>query len=277
MRSTGRALIKVLAVGPCSSADAPDGSSLGNNLLYLDLPSDLPGSDARRRVAIERFKPCDNPHDSSNMPKYLPAGLTRYVLNTFSKNPLRTTSLKTTFRRPLNDSKWRRSPFTSGSGGEVESSRCYTRRIRWDSPNRTGSGKWTSNSLAPTFCVIGPALRTSTAKPSAFTAGCGLARPTVSFPGTTVTVFGRQATLASHARNVFGATATQCSPREPTFGTRATMGYRGLEKSARLRLRMGYTGSAFCTTRGRSSFFSLQRATRPQQGPYEVLGAFRST
>ena len=85
MRSTGRALIKVLAVGPCSSADAPDGSSLGNNLLYLDLPSDLPGSDARRRVAIERCKPCANPHDSSNMPQYVSSGLTQYVLNNYSE------------------------------------------------------------------------------------------------------------------------------------------------------------------------------------------------
>ena len=29
---------KVLAVGPCSSAETPDGSPLGDNLLYLDLP-----------------------------------------------------------------------------------------------------------------------------------------------------------------------------------------------------------------------------------------------
>ena len=37
---------KVLAVGPCSSADTPAGSPLGDNL-YLNLLSDLPGSDAR--------------------------------------------------------------------------------------------------------------------------------------------------------------------------------------------------------------------------------------
>ena len=67
---------KVLAVGPCSAAETPDGSPLGSNLLYLDLPFDLPGSDARRRVVIERCKPCANPHDSEDMPKYLPAGLT---------------------------------------------------------------------------------------------------------------------------------------------------------------------------------------------------------
>ena len=76
---------KVLAVGPCSSAETPDGSPLGDNLLYLDLPSDLPGSDARRRVAIERCKPCANPHDSSDMTKYLLAGMTQYVLNLFPK------------------------------------------------------------------------------------------------------------------------------------------------------------------------------------------------
>ena len=68
---------KVLAVGPCSTAETLDGSPLGSNLLYLGLPSDLPGSDARRRVAIERCKPCANPNDSGDMPKYLPAGLTQ--------------------------------------------------------------------------------------------------------------------------------------------------------------------------------------------------------
>ena len=76
---------KILAVDPCSAAETPDGSPLGSNLLYLDLLSDLPGSDARRRVAIERYKPCTNPHDSGDMSKYLPAGLTQYVLHNFSK------------------------------------------------------------------------------------------------------------------------------------------------------------------------------------------------
>ena len=59
---------KVLAVGPCSSAETPDGSPLGDNLLYLDLPSDLPGSDARRRVAIECCKPCANPTTAVTCP-----------------------------------------------------------------------------------------------------------------------------------------------------------------------------------------------------------------
>ena len=53
----------------------------------MDPPSDLPGLDARRRVAIERCKPCANAHDSGGMSKYFPAGLTQYVLNIFSKKP----------------------------------------------------------------------------------------------------------------------------------------------------------------------------------------------
>ena len=99
----------------------------------------------------------------------------------------------------------------------------------------------------------------------------------MSFPGTTANVFWRRATLASHARSDFAATATRCSPREPTFGARATMGCGGLEKSARVQRRMEYTWSDLLTTRGRSSFLSLRRAIRPQRGPYEVLGASRST
>ena len=38
-------------------------------------------------MAIERCKPCDNLHDSSDMPNFLPAGRTQYVLNNFSKKP----------------------------------------------------------------------------------------------------------------------------------------------------------------------------------------------
>ena len=52
----------------------PYGSTLGTKLLYLDLPSDMPGADARRCVSVQCCKPCANPHNRGNMPKYLPAG-----------------------------------------------------------------------------------------------------------------------------------------------------------------------------------------------------------
>ena len=70
---------------PCSSADTPDGAPLGAKLLYLDVPSDRPGGDARRRVPVPPCKLCANPHDRGDMPKYSPAGLTQYALNNFSK------------------------------------------------------------------------------------------------------------------------------------------------------------------------------------------------
>ena len=44
--------------------------------------------------------------------------------------------------------------------------------------------KWTSTSPTPTSCVIGPEPRTSTAKPTAFTAECGSGRQSVSSPAT---------------------------------------------------------------------------------------------
>ena len=46
-------------------------------------------------------------------------------------------------------------------------------------------GKWTFTFPAPTSCVIGPEPRTSTAKPTAFTAECGSGRHSVSSPATT--------------------------------------------------------------------------------------------
>ena len=76
---------KILAVGPCPSSDTPDGSPFGHKLLSLDLPTDMPGADAHRRVSVERCKPCTNPHDHGDMPKCLPDGLTQYVLNNFTK------------------------------------------------------------------------------------------------------------------------------------------------------------------------------------------------
>ena len=71
----------------------------------------------------------------------------------------------------------------------MESSRFCTRGIGWDSPNHPGSEKWTSTSPAPKFCVIGPVPQTSTTKPTAFAAGCGLVRHSVSSLGTTGNVF----------------------------------------------------------------------------------------
>ena len=79
---------KILAVGPAPAADTPDGRPLGDKLLYLDLPSNLPGPAAKPRVTVARCKPCDNPYDADDIPRHLPAGLTQYVLHALAtKSP----------------------------------------------------------------------------------------------------------------------------------------------------------------------------------------------
>ena len=135
-------------------------------------------------MAIERCKPCANPHDNGNMPKYLPAGLTQYVFNIFPRRPCSTTSLKTTFQPPSNGWGWSRSPVISRYEGQV-SSRCYTRRIGRNSPNLPGSEKLTSTSPAPTSCDIGSEPRTSTAKLTVYTTECESGRHSASSPAPT--------------------------------------------------------------------------------------------
>ena len=91
---------KILAVGPYSAAETPDGLPLGSSLLFLDLPYDLPGSDARRRVAIECCESCANPTTARTCPNIYRRGRRSTCSTTFSKSPRRTTSLKTTSRPP---------------------------------------------------------------------------------------------------------------------------------------------------------------------------------
>ena len=79
---------KVLAVGPAPASDTPDNRPLHDKLLFLDLPSDLPGRDCKRRVSVDRCKPCQSPDGISGTPKYLPSDLTQYVLNSFSAKSL---------------------------------------------------------------------------------------------------------------------------------------------------------------------------------------------
>ena len=53
----------------------------------MDLPNDIPGPDAHCRVSVARCKPCTNPYDTSDLPRYLPAGLTQFVLNNYTTTP----------------------------------------------------------------------------------------------------------------------------------------------------------------------------------------------
>ena len=79
---------KILAVGPAPSDSTPGGRPLAAKFIYLDLPNDMPGADADCRVSVARCKPCTNLHGTTDLPRYLPAGLTQYVLNNhITKSP----------------------------------------------------------------------------------------------------------------------------------------------------------------------------------------------
>ena len=168
---------KLLAVGPYSPTNTPDSSSLGDNLLYLGLPSDLPGSDARRRMAIESCKPCANPRHGSGMLKHPPEGLPQYVLSSFSKKspPYHVTQSR---RRC---GSLQRLEVENITGHQSVRGRGVVIAVLYEThwvglSDHPWSKKWTSNTLAPIFCVVGSAPRTNTTEPTAFTAGCALAR-----------------------------------------------------------------------------------------------------
>ena len=79
---------KIIAVGPSSAAGTPDERPLGDNLLYLELPSNISGPATKPRVTVARCKPCANPYDADDIPRHLPVGLTQYVLHAFAtKSP----------------------------------------------------------------------------------------------------------------------------------------------------------------------------------------------
>ena len=77
---------KILVMGP---GLGPDGRPVADKTLYLDLPADMPGKDKKKRVSVDRCKMCHNPSDDSDIRKYLPAGLSKYVLHSFTdKSPV---------------------------------------------------------------------------------------------------------------------------------------------------------------------------------------------
>ena len=66
----------------------PDGRPVADKTLYLDLPTDMPRKGQKERVSVDRCKMCHNPSDDSDIPKYFPAGLSKYVLHFFTdKSP----------------------------------------------------------------------------------------------------------------------------------------------------------------------------------------------
>ena len=75
---------KIVAVGSSPGANQLDGHSLGDKLLYLDLPSNLSGLAAKPRVTVARCKSCGNPYGADDRPRHVPAGVTQNVLHVFA-------------------------------------------------------------------------------------------------------------------------------------------------------------------------------------------------
>ena len=179
------------------------------------------------------------------MPKYLPAGLTQYVLNNISKKFRPYHVNQDDDSAPLQQleaEKITGHRSVRGRGGDI----AVLYRTHWVGLFEPSWEREIDLQLSRTkmlhYWVGTPDQHR---QPTAFTAGCALARHSVSFPGITANVFWRRATIASHARGGFAGTVTRCSPREPTFGTRATMGCGGMEKSTQVRRKMGISGPMF--------------------------------
>ena len=155
-------------------------------------------------------------------------------------------------------------------------SRRCTRRVGQDSPDRPGNGKVTFNSLSLKSCATGPASRTSTARPTACTAGCELARYSGSFLGVKASGPDTRLWLRTTRRLASPKLLHRASQRG-TIGTRAATVCGGSGKSARLHRPVGNICLDFLMTRDRASFLLFRRATQLPRELYEVLGVYKYT
>ena len=128
--------------------------------------------------------PCDNPHDSCDMPKYLPAELTQYVFNNFSKKSLiYHVTQDDVLAQRLNVEKITGHQSVRERGGVI-AVLYKTHCVRLSEP----SWEWEMDLQLSRTHVLSywAGTPTSTAKRPTFTTGCALARHSLSSPGTTV-------------------------------------------------------------------------------------------
>lgn len=99
---------------------------MADKLLFVDLPSDMPGTDAKRRVSVQRCESCTNPPDPDVMPRFSNPGPTQYVLNRHAVKapPYHVTEDNVSARR-YDVAKATGHHFLRGHGGVVA---VYTRR-----------------------------------------------------------------------------------------------------------------------------------------------------
>ena len=229
-------------------------------------------------MAIERCTLCANSHNSGDIPKYLPAGLTQYVLNNFSK----------------------KSPPYHVTRDDVSSP---LQRLEVEQITGHQSIRGQSGVIAALYKTHWAGLSEPSWKREM---DFHLSRPHVLryWTGSSdqhrqtnrlyrrMRIRAAQRELSRNNGERFLAPGYACVTRAdwlrryhdtvPPMGAhvwyrRETMGCDGLEKLARAQSRTGYIWFDFWMTRGRSSFLFPRRATRLRRGPYQALGACKFT
>ena len=228
-------------------------------------------------MAIERCKPCANPHDSGDMPKYLLAGLTQYVLNNFSKKspPYHVTQddgLTPLQRLEVKQITGHQS--ARGQGGVI----AVLYKTHWAGLSEPSWEREMDLHLSRSHI-----LRYWTGTPDQHRQTNRLYRR--------MRIGAEQRELSRNNGEHFLAPGYACVPRADWlrrhhdtilpkgshFWYKGDDGYGGWEKSARALPRTRYTWSAFWTTWDRLNFLFTPRATRLLREPYEALGACKFT
>ena len=209
------------------------------------------------------------------MRKYLPAGLTQYVLNNFSNKspPCHGTQddVSTPLQR-LEVEKITGHQSVRGRRGVIAVMYETTGRVSLDRP---GSGKRTSSFFATKYCATGRALLTSTTKPAACTAGCELVLHNGNFLGVTASVSWSPATAAFFTQNGLAATAPPCFPRGAQFWYEGGDGLWWLRKISASTTTDGVY--LVCSLDGLRpiKFLFLRHARRLRRELHEVLGVYK--
>ena len=149
----------------------------------------MPGVDARRRVSVQRCKPCANPHDHGGMSRYLLTSLTQSVLSNFSKksppNHVTQGDVSLPLQRLEVENIIGHQSVRGRSGVIAVISRDALDGSLW-AVLGAGNGP---PAFRHEILRTGRALQTSTTKPTACTAGCELVLHNGNFLGTTASDF----------------------------------------------------------------------------------------
>ena len=228
-------------------------------------------------MAIERCKPCANPHDSGDTLKYLPTGLTQCVLNNLSKRPPPYHVTQDDVSAPLQRlevEKITSHQSVRGRGGVI----AVLYKTHWVGLSEPSWEREMDLHLSRSHIVRLLGRRSEpTAKPTVSTTERGSGGHSVSSPATTGNIFWCRATLVFTAPSGSIATTIRCFLRRSTFCTRETIGCGFLETSVPAQPRARYIWSDFWTAQGPFKFLFSRRDTRLQRGPYEAFGAYKFT